>query len=211
MNESTASSILLAARALFARHGFDGASVRAITQAAGVNLGAITYHFGSKRGLFEAVAADMAGAARDQILGAAETAGPPLDRIEAMVRAFFQHLYENPDLPQLMVHVMLYASPVPEAGRQTMGANVRTLARLIQEGQRDGSIRAGDPRLMALSIASQPLWLALARRVLREGIAVDQEDPETRTQLVQSVVDFIRAGLTAHPDPGPDETAGDQT
>lgn len=208
MNESTPSTLRLAARELFARHGFDGASVRAITQRAGVNLGAITYHFGSKRGLFEAVAADMAGAARERILGAAETPGPPLDRIEAMVRAFFQHLYENPDLPQLMVHVMLSTSPVPEAGRQTMGANVRTMARLIQEGQRDGSIRAGDPRLMALSIASQPLWLALARRVLREGIAIDQEDPETRTRLVQSVVDFIRAGLAARPEDGSDDTAG---
>lgn len=196
-NSDTPSVILDAARQLFARHGYDGASVRAITQRAGVNLGAITYHFGSKRALFEAVIAAMAGPARERIVGAADTPGAPLERIEAMVRAFFHHLYENPDLPQLMVHVMLSADPVPEAGRRTMAANVGTLARLIMEGQADGSIRPGDPRLMALSIASQPLWLALAHRVLREGISIDQENPDTRTRLVESVVDFVRAGLAA--------------
>ena len=196
-DSDTQSAILDAARQLFARHGYDGASVRAITRRAHVNLGAITYHFGSKRALFEAVIAATAGPARERILAAAETSGPPLDRIEAMVHAFFDHLYENPELPHLMVHVMLSADPVPEAGRRTMAANVGTLARLITEGQANGSIRPGDPRLMALSIASQPLWLALAHRVLLEGISIDQEDPETRARLVESVVDFVRAGLSA--------------
>lgn len=193
----TQHAILQAARRLFAQHGYDGASVRAITRRAGVNLGAITYHFGSKRALFEAVIAAIAGPARERILGAAQTAGTPLERIEAMVRAFFDHLYENPDLPHLMVHVMLSADPVPEAGRRTMAANVGALARLIIDGQADRSIRSGDPQLMALSIASQPLWLALAHRVLREGISIDQENPDTRARLVESVVDFVRAGLAA--------------
>lgn len=195
--DSTPQALIRAARELFARHGYDGASVRAITARAGANVGAITYHFGSKRALFEAVAATLADPARERILSAAQAPGAPLDRIEAMVRAFFDHLYENPDLPQLIIHVILSADPIPDAGRRTMGANVGALARLIAEGQADGSIRAGEPRLMALSIASQPLWLALAQRVLREGISVDQEDPDTRERLVESVVSFVRAGLTA--------------
>ena len=35
--------------------GYDATSIRAITQAAGVNLGTITYRFGSKEALYEAV------------------------------------------------------------------------------------------------------------------------------------------------------------
>lgn len=50
--------ILSAARDHFSKHGLHDSSVRRITQNAGVNVALITYHFGSKRSLFEAVLAD---------------------------------------------------------------------------------------------------------------------------------------------------------
>lgn len=47
--------ILDAAERLFTEKGFAATSVRAITQAAGVPLASVNYHFGSKQGLMEAV------------------------------------------------------------------------------------------------------------------------------------------------------------
>ena len=41
--------------ALFAEHGYNGASVRDITARAHINLGAITYHFGTKENLLKAI------------------------------------------------------------------------------------------------------------------------------------------------------------
>jgi AcrR family transcriptional regulator len=55
MPAATKSRILDAAEALFMEHGFEATSLRAITTAAGVNLAAVNYHFGSKEELFEAV------------------------------------------------------------------------------------------------------------------------------------------------------------
>ena len=51
----TKDRILDAAEELFAAHGFAGASLRAVTRAADVNLAAVHYHFGSKARLFEAI------------------------------------------------------------------------------------------------------------------------------------------------------------
>jgi AcrR family transcriptional regulator len=51
----TKSKILDSAEELFMEHGFDATSVRLITTAAGVNLAAANYHFGSKEELFQAV------------------------------------------------------------------------------------------------------------------------------------------------------------
>lgn len=51
----TKERILDVAERLFADHGFAATSLRAITKAAGVNLAAVHYHFGSKEGLFQAV------------------------------------------------------------------------------------------------------------------------------------------------------------
>jgi len=47
--------ILDAAEVLFARDGYYATSLRAITSAAGVNLAAVNYHFGSKETLLEEV------------------------------------------------------------------------------------------------------------------------------------------------------------
>lgn len=52
----TRTQILDAAEVIFAERGFSGASVRAITDLAGVNLAAVGYHFGSKADLIAAVA-----------------------------------------------------------------------------------------------------------------------------------------------------------
>lgn len=51
----TREKILSVALALFAESGFDAVSLRDLTSAANVNLGAIGYHFGSKNGLIKAV------------------------------------------------------------------------------------------------------------------------------------------------------------
>jgi AcrR family transcriptional regulator len=51
----TRDRILDAAERLFGQHGFPCTSLRQITDAAGVNLAAVNYHFGSKEDLYKAV------------------------------------------------------------------------------------------------------------------------------------------------------------
>lgn len=55
--QQTRTEILDAAERLFARHGFEGTSLRAIIGAAGVNLAAVHYHFGSKEALLASLLA----------------------------------------------------------------------------------------------------------------------------------------------------------
>jgi AcrR family transcriptional regulator len=52
---ATKERILDTAEALFMEHGFEATGLRQITTAAGVNLAAVHYHFGSKEELFQAV------------------------------------------------------------------------------------------------------------------------------------------------------------
>ncbi len=56
-NPGTKQRILDAAEFLFAREGYNGTSLRAITSQAKVNLAAVNYHFGSKKRLLEEVLA----------------------------------------------------------------------------------------------------------------------------------------------------------
>lgn len=47
--------ILLAAKKLFAKQGFDGTSVRQICEEAGANVALVSYHFGGKDNVFTAI------------------------------------------------------------------------------------------------------------------------------------------------------------
>ncbi|HHJ18451.1 MAG TPA: TetR/AcrR family transcriptional regulator [Gammaproteobacteria bacterium] len=55
MAKDTKTQIMDVAETLFAEYGYDGTSLRMITQAAGVNLASVNYHFGGKETLLEAV------------------------------------------------------------------------------------------------------------------------------------------------------------
>ncbi len=102
--QTTKDRILNAAECIFADKGFDGSSLRDITTAAGVNLASVSYHFGSKNGLIEAVFARHLGpmnAARIALLDRVEEqVGEGSPAIESVLDAFIRpvvmhHLAEH--------------------------------------------------------------------------------------------------------------------
>lgn len=194
-DHDTVAQLLTAARALFARHGYHGTSVRAITRAAGVNLGAITYHFGSKRALYEAAIGSVLGPSHDHLARAVDVEAPTLDRIERFVRGIFDYVREEPELPRLLAHHLAATLPITAVARDTMRRNIGLLSDLIADGQREGVIRQGNPMFLALSVLAQPLYLALMEDLLKQGMELDQQDQRARAELCDSVVRFVRSGL----------------
>lgn len=74
--QDTKEAILAAAERLIAERGFAGTSLRNVTAAAGVNLAAVHYHFGTKEALLQAVFARRIEPVNEQRLAR-------LDRLEA--------------------------------------------------------------------------------------------------------------------------------
>ncbi|QAU22716.1 TetR/AcrR family transcriptional regulator [Dyella sp. M7H15-1] len=86
---STKERILTAAEALFAQRGFEGASLRQLTTAAGVNLAAVNYHFGSKDHLVEEVFKRRLDQLNVRRLAALkQVAGQPDSTLENVLAAF---------------------------------------------------------------------------------------------------------------------------
>ncbi|HVS00314.1 MAG TPA: TetR family transcriptional regulator [Thermoanaerobaculia bacterium] len=89
IEHATRESLLDAAEALFAEHGIQAASLRAITQKAGANLAAVHYHCGSKEGLVKAVFSRRLkplNQERLRLLEACDLAAA--DGVEQVLRAF---------------------------------------------------------------------------------------------------------------------------
>ena len=92
--------ILDAAEALISRHGVEGTSVRQIVNAAGVNLGAINYHFGTKELLvLEVLARRLEPMNRERLarLDALEAgAGRRKLKLEEILEALVRPAVESP-------------------------------------------------------------------------------------------------------------------
>lgn len=71
-SSDTKTALLDAAEQLFSKEGIAESSLRAITSAAGANLAAVNYHFGSKEGLVRAVFARRLGPLNRQRLESLE-------------------------------------------------------------------------------------------------------------------------------------------
>lgn len=194
----TRQALLETARTLFAERGFDGTSVRAITAAAGANLGAVTYHFGTKDALYGAVVSESLGPFAAALVEAARRPGTPLDRVEAVVRIHFEHMATHPELAQLMLRSVLRVGAPPEPALQTMRAIHGALIELVRDGQADGSIRDGDPVLMALTLVSPSVHLVIMQRTLRQNVGIDLTDPAQRAQTLDYLVRFVRGGVAQH-------------
>lgn len=192
MNDSTGQRLIEAAIPLFAHHGYHGTSIRQITRSAGANLGAVTYHFGGKRELYERALVACMGPVAERVRAVAESEGSALDRLDEALSVFVDYLEERPELPQLMLQETAAGRRPPASALAVMQGLLGVLAGLIVEGQTRGELRAGDPGLMAVSVVSQPLHLVLATRVL-DG--VDAKDAATRARLLAHMRAFIRSGL----------------
>ena len=88
-------------------HGID------ITTGAHANLGAITYHFGSKGALYHAAIESVAEPFVDTVAEAAKTPGNALERIEAVVRAALAHMTENASAPTMLLRELTSGGPLP--------------------------------------------------------------------------------------------------
>ncbi|MEM6580595.1 MAG: CerR family C-terminal domain-containing protein [Pseudomonadota bacterium] len=91
--DHTRDAIIRAATDVFGRVGYDAASTRAISQAAGTNQALISYHFGGKEGLYQAVIDGIAAEMEDSlvpVLDEIQTAMPMRGRsaVEAMLSLF---------------------------------------------------------------------------------------------------------------------------
>lgn len=196
-DRTTATDLLEAARDLFANRGYDGASIRAITDRAGANLGSVTYHFGTKEALYNRVIETFLAPLRARVVEAAGTEGPPLDRIEAILRAAFRHYAEDPAMPRLILQQIASGRPPPPPARAWIRQALGILGDLIQAGQAEGTIRKGDPRFMALSAIAPVLLIHLIRGPLRDATGLDLDRPRTLDSLLDHVVASVRGGLAA--------------
>lgn len=194
---TTTESLLNAAERLFAEHGYDGVGMRALADEAGVNLGATTYHFGSKEKLYVETVMRRFRPIREEwirLLRQAETKAKgkpvPLETIvDCMLRPPFMTVLAHPYFPALLTRNIFMPPPFMQKFMAEEGAPfnepfiaalARTLPNLPLEVLQ---IREMFARSVLLMFSSK-----LSRMPIRNS-------PELCESVLKEMVTFIVAGL----------------
>lgn len=112
-------ALLECAEKLFLAHGFEGVSIRQITDATGANVAAVNYHFNGKMNLYrEVLARRLDEITRDKLalLKRLDEQQPPagLEQIlDTFIRSYFDLLLTTPDSDRLLQ--IIYREMGPDA------------------------------------------------------------------------------------------------
>jgi len=131
-------SIMDVAERLFGNCGYEGTSVRDIAQEAGVNVAMISYYFGSKEGLLQALFAARISAGRmvlEHLLSDASM--EPMEKIEVFVDGLVDRMIDHHAFYRIMLRADL------SKDHESIGLmiselklkNLELVTRLIREGQ----------------------------------------------------------------------------
>lgn len=90
--KNTKDKLLKTAALLFARHGTDGVSTRELARQAGVNLCAISYYFGSKQKLYEAVIDELTATVAAALSKKDDPTKTPREQIKNVIGNFFDYM-----------------------------------------------------------------------------------------------------------------------
>lgn len=142
---STKKQLMEAAAELFAERGFDGVSVRDITGRANVNLGALTYHFGTKERLFAEVISQKAEPLVQMgrsIVGSRKT---PPEKLEEMLDAYAMYiLHDEPALKCLFAEMVLGGRRLPRSTADIVTLRNRLFIEVVKQGIKGGYFRKVD-------------------------------------------------------------------
>jgi AcrR family transcriptional regulator len=198
---TTRTRLLDEAERLFASRGYEATSVRDIVRAAGANLGAITYHFGSKKGLLQEVLARRLEPLNQERLARLEAAqersglqGPRLEEIlEAAIAPTIRLLKEKPNFMRIIGELLTSPRRTithPPEAQALLERFMKAVAQAVPEVPAEELVW----RLHFLRGALIHTWTASQFHPLSKDVALAPSDPET---MVARLVAFGAAGLRA--------------
>jgi len=164
--KATSQRILLAAARLFAEKGFSNVSIRDVCRQSGTTAPVIYYHFGSKRGLFEAVVGEKISI-RGFVDALAKVAakGRAVEGLEGFVDSYLLHFPTEAFEPGLYLRDK---ATLDRHTAKTMSADLDRIhdiaTRLVRRGIDSGEFRKTDAGLAADCL------LGMLNRVIFQGI-----------------------------------------
>lgn len=135
--------ILEVAEKLFSEKGFEGTSIRDISKHAKINVAMISYYFGSKERLLEALILYKTSDIKLQLDNLLKENLEPLDKVNKLIEIYINRINCNRGIYRIL-HFELTSKKREQnllAFTELKKGNLRSLETIIQEGQSKGVFR----------------------------------------------------------------------
>ncbi len=197
---ATRARVLAAAAEIFARDGYEGASLRGIASVADIDIATLKYHFGDKTALFAAVYRD--GYEQFQTAVGPLLMRVPLarnaDELVAEVRIIlergYDYLEQNERFARLWIYRLLEAPRAVVEAEETARSNVMSL---IEAGvailRERGLVRDVDVRVLVLLLLTAVPTLSLGARA--RPTLLGESDVPHRERFVRFFLEMLRRQL----------------
>jgi AcrR family transcriptional regulator len=185
LSEFRRSGILRAARKVFARHGYDGATMDDVADACSIAKGTLYLYFKSKRQIYLGVLKEDLASLREATSQAINQATTAEARIRAFVNARFAFCEKHRDFFRIynsdVSAIFISVHPTQKDLREFYLEQANMLAAIIREGVRSGELREVPAEPAAFAIYDMTR-ASIARRVL--GLTNGGGDADTLIDLI---------------------------
>jgi len=166
----TRTALLAAGAALFAESGFDGVPTAAVAARAGVNKALISYHFGGKRGLYQAILASGFAEMAERLKAVEAQAGDARQALRGLLGAFAALRERRPEFPVLFVREVLSRGIDPSVLPRLVEV-LGVTRRVAERGMRERVFRKIDPAAMHLALVGCLVFFLATERARRRAMA----------------------------------------
>ena len=198
--ESTKEALLQAGTRLFASVGYDGTTVKDISERAGVNISLVSYHFQGKEGLYRAVL-EQFGSARlsvaERILIAPSSVEEFKVRLHMFVDEMFHFMSEKPDFCSIIQREIDLGLPVAkDIFNNTFLKIFDKLHQFFTVAKKEKIIRSdADPLISASALHGCIIHMAKMDSLGKEIFGVSLREEPHRKKVVEQVVTIYVNGL----------------
>ncbi|MBS1732174.1 MAG: TetR/AcrR family transcriptional regulator [Bacteroidetes bacterium] len=159
--------IIEKAEELFATQGYEGTTVRNIADAAGVNLAMISYYFGSKEKLLEALFMERMNATKHRIEAVVNNQSlTPFQKIETLIDEYITRVEEKEAFYKIMLseQVINKNTVVMKLLKELKLTYARLISSVIEEGQKQKVFRKDVDIVLMLTTMTGTVMLMLINK-----------------------------------------------
>lgn len=183
--------ILRASRLVFVEKGYLAARVQDIARRAGLSKGAVYFYFASKHDLFMALVAEEHKNTYSFLEAADADPRPAVVKLLDLGRKYLDYFAGLKSPPRFFLMMTEMAVRDDEIRSEVQAVHKRFIgaaARILRQGMDEGSVRRGDPEVMALMLKAVIDGLAGQSAI---GIRPDQE------RILDGGIQFVLHGIVA--------------
>jgi AcrR family transcriptional regulator len=194
--------IMEEAEKLFAENGFDGTSVRQIAKAADINVAMISYYFGSKEKLLEAMLLYRISDYMSELKSTITPTMTPLEKINCFIKIVITRVHRNRRMHKIVNFEYTKDSRSIDLDKyiDQKKENYKIVEEFIKSGQEDGSFRKDIvPLLVVPTVLGTYLHFYYNKRFFQSVLDLPDEeatDNYVHNTLIPHVQNTIKALLT---------------